>query len=351
MQDQSNGKWQNVSAGPRQVKDLNKAISALHGEGKTQTEVTGVIGGESREWHSMSLLGPVRPEVAELDGKIRAEYGHQVTKDNVRAIIAAYEAVMPEARKSRPVEDNRRTPEADAELKAASAARDAKVREEQAERDEVQNAVMAKMPRGARALIIAEYHEDASDIMTDYFASHTARTVAIGWRYSSREDFRALRAAAAQFTETAGLAEGMTEHRDNHSMGAGNYLSDHGWSGSGTGWLIKSRALPSRYLHLTEDAIPDAPAMSAPAASASDGAVTVSPSSLGKPGVIELRFAEKPAEDVREALKYRARFRWARSSGCWYGNRDAYERAAAAGSPLPELPEADAETAGALATA
>jgi hypothetical protein len=362
-------KWQNISAGPRQVADLKKAMGQLHAEGKTQTEVTGVIGGESREWHSMSLLGPVRPEVAELDEKIRAEYGHAITRDNVRAIAAAYLAALPEARKSRPVEDNRRTPEQEAERTAAAAARDAEVKAEEDKRDAVQNAVMARMPRGAKAVIIAEYHEDASDIMTDYFASHTARTVAIGWRYSSREDFRALRSAAAQFSETATLAEGMTEHRDNHSMGAGNYLSDHGWAGSGTGWLIKSRALPSRYLHLTEDAIPEPPcycgtevyahepyctgAPQAPA-SASDGAVTVSPSSLGKPGVIELRFAEKPAEDVREALKFRARFRWYRPAGCWYGRQDAYEAARAAGYPLPALPGSEPEPASApaaLATA
>lgn len=345
-QDQANpGKWANVDAGPRQIKDLNRAISALRSEGQTVTELWGVAGGEEHSSNLQSLFGPVRPEVAELDEKIRANYGHQVTRANVRDIIAAYAAALPEARKSRRVEDKRRTPEEDAELRAQQAARDAKVAAEQAERDKVQNAVMAKMPRGAQAVIVAEYHEDASDIMTDYFASHTRRTVAIGWRFSKREDFRALRSAAAQYPETASLAADMTEHRDNHSMGAGNYLSDHGWAGSGTGWLIKSRTLPARYLHLTEDAIPDRPAVpEAAPASASNGAVTVSPSSLGKPGVIELRFDDKPGPEVREALKRGAGFRWTfNGGGCWYGYRDRYERARATRPELPELPAEDAE--------
>jgi hypothetical protein len=320
-------KWANVSAGPRQVKDLQKAMGALHSEGKTRTEVTGVIGGESREWHSMSLLGPVRPEVAALDEQIKTKFGHTITRDNVREIAAAYLAALPEARKSRPVEDNRRTPGEEAERKEREAAEAARIKAEQDEKDAVQNAILAKMPRGAKAVIVAEYHEDASDVMTDYFASHTCRTIAIGWRYSAREDFRALRAAAAQFPGTAELAEGMTEHRDNHSMGAGNYLSDHGWAGSGTGWLIKSRTLPSRYLDLTEDAIPDRPA--APTAlEGTSGAVTVSPSSLGRAGVVEVRFADKPAPEVLAGLKAHG-FRWARGNRCWYGRDTAYAEALA----------------------
>ena len=105
------------------------------------------------------------------------------------------------------------------------------------------------------------------------------RTVAIGFRQSSREDFRALRAAAAQFPETAHMAseealmawqqahswrrDGGLEHRDNYSMGAGNYLSDHGGAHGGSGWVVRSRTLPAQYLDLTEDVIPDAPAPAA----------------------------------------------------------------------------------------
>ncbi len=131
---------------------------------------------------------------------------------------------------------------------------------------------------------MAEYCVDNSDSMTDYYDSRAVRTVAIGFRMSSREDFRALRAAAAQFPETAHMADedtlkawqqehngrawGELEHRDNYSVGAGNYLSDHGGAHSGTGWVVRSRAIGYSYEHLTQDAIPEqaGPAGSAGAA-------------------------------------------------------------------------------------
>lgn len=49
-------------------------------------------------------------------------------------------------------------------------------------------------------------------------------------------------------------------------------------------------------------------------------------------GFVELRFAAKPSEAVREALKA-AGFRWASSEGCWYGLE----------ARLPELPDGPAD--------
>lgn len=313
--------WKNISAGPRQLKDLQRAMSRLNSEGQTHNKITGVIGGESHTSTYWTMC-PVRPEVTALDLAIREKYGYQITSKNVRAITAEYADVLAQARLSRPSEDNRITQEELDQRNAIVAARNAEEKAKQDAADKVMAGVLAKAPSGAKALIVAEYHVDASDPMTDYFASHTARTVAIGFRFSAREDFRALRAAAAGFAEIGAAAADLTEHRDNYSMGAGNYLSDHGWAGSGTGWVIKSRDLPcGGYVTLTEDAIPDtvhAPQSDAPAVSASAGGVTVTPSSIGRAGVVEVRFASKPAEEVRAALKSRG-FRWARSNGCWYG--------------------------------
>jgi hypothetical protein len=50
-------------------------------------------------------------------------------------------------------------------------------------------------------------------------------------------------------------------------------------------------------------------------------------------GFVELRFAAKPSEAVREALKA-AGFRWASSEGCWYGLE----------ARLPELQEGPASS-------
>ena len=332
-------KWQNKDAGPRQVKDLQHAIYQLTSEGQTHDELTGVMGGEERRSSYMSMFGPVRPEVTALDQAIREKYANTVTRANVREIIAAYEAALPQARESRPVADSRRTPEEEAERLAAAAARDAEDQAKRDAEDAVMTAVMAKAPRGAKGLILAEWHEDNSDPMTDYFNSITRRTVAIGFRMSSREDFRALHAAAAGFAETAGIE--FEERRENYSMGAGNYLSDHGSARSGTGWVIKSRDFPCKWVTLTEDAIPEQPASGGngfydqhgnwvPQASATPaGPVTVTPSSIGREGVVEVRFADKPGPDVLAALKAHG-FRWARGNRCWYGRDAAYAESLAA---------------------
>lgn len=340
------GKWENVDAGPRQVKELNRAIGALTSEGQSHDELYGVTGADEHRSTVLSMMGPVRSEVTVLDEAIRGKYGYRVTRATVRQIIADYEAATLEAAKSRPVEDNRRTPEADAELKTKVAAQLAAWHAEQDAAAAVLATVMAKAPRGAKALIYAEYHVDTSDPVTDYFSSRTTRTVAIGFRHSSREDFRALRAAAARFAETADVE--FTEHRDNWSMGSGNYLSDHGSASSGSGWVVRSRAFPCAHVGLTEDAIPDTPASGGngfydqrgngvPQRDAT-GAVTVSPSSIGREGVVEVRFAEKPAPDVLASLKAHG-FRWARRNCCWYGTDIAFaESLATSAADLASTP-------------
>jgi predicted RNA methylase len=249
--------WQNVSAGPRQLKALTQAVSALQWEGKNRVELYGVVGGKEDSSVVAGMCDPVRGEVIKLDEEIREKYGHQVTVSNVRAIIADYEAAMPKAVASRPVDDNRRTAEEDAEL---TAKRDEQNAEQDARRSAsaaLLDQAMTKAPAGAKALIYAELHQDTSDPQTDYFGSQVTRTVAIGFRTSFREDFRALRAAAASFPETAHLAEGDTEHRQNYSMGGGNFLSDHGSSSWGSGWVVLSRDFPCAYLPLTQDATPE----------------------------------------------------------------------------------------------
>lgn len=268
-------KWQNISAGPRQVKDLQKAMGALQWEGKNHDEITGVVGGEERRSTFAGMCEPPRAEVTALDEAIRARYDHQITRENVRAIIADYEAALPEARKSRPVVDSRRSADEAADLAAKMAAQTAEREAREAAQNAILEQVMAKAPPGAKALIYAEYHEDTSDLMTDYHGSRTTRTVAIGFRTGSREDFRQLRAAAAAFPETAHMASDETlaeweqanrervyrrlEHRENYSMGGGNFLSDHNSSDSGSGWVVKSRDFPCQWVSLTEDAIPAAP--------------------------------------------------------------------------------------------
>lgn len=96
-------------------------------------------------------------------------------------------------------------------------------------------------PEWAKGYLIAEYHEDKSDIQTDYFAYSVTETVFLGFSKSDRNSFPEMRKMAATFPETAHLAgsEGV-EHRENYSGGSGYYL---GGPSSYSGWIIRKRSL------------------------------------------------------------------------------------------------------------
>lgn len=68
--------------------------------------------------------------------------------------------------------------------------------------------VMESRPSWAQAIIVAEYEEDESDSMTDYFATRTTRTVPLAWSKHKRDLFPELRKAAAHFEPTAHLGPG-----------------------------------------------------------------------------------------------------------------------------------------------
>jgi hypothetical protein len=205
--------------------------------------------------------------------------------------------------------------------------------------------------------------------MSDYISSRTVLTVAIGWRFGKREDFAQLRAAAVRFLRSGATFEGqcrgrhygagtcnhdqttahpypitpseaevekVTEHRDNYSMGAGNYLSTFGSARGGTGWVFRS----DDDRHIDADALPEITTASVGRAmSETDGALladatttfhttadltqttaTVTPSTM-RAGYVEIRFGAKPDETTRAELK-RSGFRWALRTACWYGPAD-----------------------------
>ena len=72
--------------------------------------------------------------------------------------------------------------------------------------------ILAKRPPWATAVIVAELQCNESDSQSDYFAHSTKRVVAIGWRKGKRENFKALRKAAAGFSETVHLGPDCNEY-------------------------------------------------------------------------------------------------------------------------------------------
>lgn len=317
---QTRGIWEVGAIGPVQLKRVTQAINALRSVQRTRIEFTGVIGDPESEHRSTywSPMYPVRDDVVAAEAEIAARFG-PLTAANHKEVIAALNDAAVAARERTPVNDQRITADEHTRRTAEMDQRNAEQAAKQQARRVAWEAVVVKAPAGAQAVIVATEHEDTSEPMTDYFASKDVRSVAIGWRFSKRESFEKLRAAAASFGPTADLATPAAEHRDNYSMGTGNYLGQNpNW---GSGWSVRSYQLNATYPPLipVEDHLPAPKAPVEGTAVRSSGGVTISPSSIVRSGVVEVRFAEKPDEQVRAQLKA-AGFRWARSNSCWYGS-------------------------------
>ena len=208
-------------------------------------------------------------------------------------------------------------------------------RDERAERLALGKRLLAeRMPAGTVAVLIAEHETDASDIMTDYFATKTGRRVILAFSTHKRDLFGEMRKAAALLPETAHLltAGPEAEHREKYSMGSGYYLKagrsySTGWTVSKTylgraeeiagepdGWAPHFTAAKPAVVKesLTVDA-------EAAAVAEFETSTPTSPTvtfNAEKRG-IEIRFPAKPAAAVLSMLK-RHGWRWSRFSSCWY---------------------------------
>jgi hypothetical protein len=127
----------------------------------------------------------------------------------------------------------------EAEQKAA--AEQEAQRQEQAHRERLETAgrerLASLVPADAKAVIVAELHEDESDMMTDYFGYRTVRTVILGFSTHTKDLFSEMRKYAVNFPETAYLAtkNQKYEHREKYTGGSGYYLSESRCSG----WTVR----------------------------------------------------------------------------------------------------------------
>ena len=97
------------------------------------------------------------------------------------------------------------------------------------------------VPTDAKAVIIGTLRVNECDSYTDYYDYSIARTVILGFSKHTRNLFSEMRKCAANFEETAYLAEYNAdyEHRENYSMGDGMYLGEHKYSG----WTIEKEPI------------------------------------------------------------------------------------------------------------
>ena len=113
------------------------------------------------------------------------------------------------------------------------------------------------IPTDAKAVIIGTLRVDECDSYTDYYNYSIGRTVILGFSKHTRNLFSEMRKHAANFEETAYLAEYNAdyEHRENYSMGDGMYLGKNKYSG----WTIEKEPFYDlekfieRYAHTAGD--------------------------------------------------------------------------------------------------
>lgn len=92
-------------------------------------------------------------------------------------------------------------------------------------------------PAWAKALIVAEYETDESDISTDYFATRTQLTIPLAWSRHTRDLFSEMRKAAATFKPTAHLGPDCDVWTAQVVLGADTRANGTGyWQGQASPW-------------------------------------------------------------------------------------------------------------------
>lgn len=256
--------WNLNALGPRQRTPIARALNELDRLSRTHIEITGLKSEPGHRFEIYNPLGSTTPNPAFLEAwnSLGERHSWTVTPSTRPTLLADIAAATSSVRASLPVLDKRRDAPAFAPpLDPHHAARTgvySKIRED-------------APPRAARA-IFAELVEDESDSLSDYHGSTIVRRVFLDYGTTSRESFPALRRAAALFPETEHLGPGKglfhvgphvfalresaaaraqkenlplretpLEHRENYSMGAGNYLkAGHRHS---SGWQVCSYPL------------------------------------------------------------------------------------------------------------
>lgn len=195
-----------ITAGPRQSKIVKDAMSELKRAGQSFREL--YDHGASVLW---SPLSPVRPEAKAAEAAIGERFAWTITRENYAQVAEAFNKAAADL--PLPTQDRRSTPEQIAERAARVAAQKAQDDERERAGRENMRILKERMPAGAQAIIVAELIEDQSDTSSDYFASRATEAHVIGFRMSKREDFRALRAAAARHPETEHLGPGRNGYK------------------------------------------------------------------------------------------------------------------------------------------
>jgi hypothetical protein len=203
-------------------------------ENNTRTELWGITGVDEHQNTVINLFGShTRPEVVEAQKHIGSRYGWTLTAQNAAEVVKAIEAAMPALVESRPVSDNRQTPDEratrDAENARFEREREAKARaERQLFLGLYGNGETVTVPSGS-LVVTAQLTFDDSDSMSDYFHPHAPLGPAFALLVA-REQPKTEALARRGLAVSESLSKlAFTWHTENWSMGHGNYLQSEGF--------------------------------------------------------------------------------------------------------------------------
>ena len=325
--------WKNLNAGKIQVKRFNDAFRKLNSEHNTRVELYGITGVDEHSSCMIEICGRnVRPEVAAAQDRIGQLFNFTLTSKNAADVVTEIEAAIPALVASRPVDDNRRTPDQDAAQKAEFAENQRKQADDEKQKRQVFDSLYGSgqaltIPAGS-VVVTASLKYDNSDLMSDYFDTHATLSpdyvLLIARKQAETESLA--RQAVSLFEILRGHE--FSWHTEKYSLGHGNYLQSkafelpaelHGCRqryGAGDvthgHWEIEfSHASCSTMMALK--GYGEAPVPIEPTASAEGITVSENTEKAG----IEIRFPNKPSDDVLSSLHANG-WRWARGSRCWY---------------------------------
>jgi hypothetical protein len=197
-----------------------------------------------------------------------------------------------------------------------------------------------RIPDDAKAVIIAELRQDECDFNSDYHGHSVKNVLILAFSKHTRNLFPEMRKAARNAPETLHLYDAPkdAEHRENYSMGGGNYLATQYRHASG--WVVKKVSFygvetaeeKAEQMRIGEWRLPAAPEKTKRKAPTKAPAIvtetpTTEPDTLAsdvrineEKNGIEVEFSDKPSQSTRDKLKSGG-FRWSRKLGYWYAKQ------------------------------
>jgi len=214
-------KFSSVDLGPRQQKQVVKALSALSWESKGYTQKTNRIeNGEVRESESVlyDVFGKQSEAYTRERQKLFDRFNGQISKANLQEFLAAAEDAKNVIIFERRVDDKRKSREELEQQQKEMIERLAKA----AKAEEEFNRQAVEIPTGKMGIMLVECFDD-SDMMTDYFNPHRPVNewlLAIVKKQAQKEALA--RRVVNQVPDLKAIE--FEWHTETYSMGHGNYL-------------------------------------------------------------------------------------------------------------------------------